>query len=292
MDVSVHEVRSLQPLELPQVVEREMSSMLGSTAIDRRFEHWVLRELLALDAAGEERVQQSVQWRQDVMRQFERHKISYNDAKIETFSLKLRDLVEAQLLSLDPNFNLSERVCRYSRASGEAVRATAHRLTLPRSVMKTLFDPVVRDVADMVRAAHERAGGAKVCQRVLMAGGFGESRLLIDQVRRALPGVEVLAGMRPSIAIVRGAVVHALSHSVPMRVMAKTVCLQVEREYEEGNAEHEAAIARQASEVVNGKRYVRLFRPLASRGETVAVPTCSVRQGPYWPLSDTQTEAR
>jgi molecular chaperone DnaK (HSP70) len=157
---------------------------------------------------------------------------------------------------------------RHPNEPGLDVRGVS-TLRLPAALIMRLFDTVLAPIkrhVDGVCRTHSP-------QYVVLAGGFAESEVLQESVKRALaashPSVCVVVPVHPGHAVVKGAALYGLSHaSFASRIARYTYGIKTCTTYDASNPRHSGC----ATAVYDGVQNVEdVFNAYVAKGETVPV---------------------
>lgn len=87
------------------------------------------------------------------------------------------------------------------------------KLTLSASTLRGIFEPIVTTITALVMAQIKATGDVKA---VLLVGGFGQSPYLRESIRKVVgSSIQVMQPARGWTAVVRGALIKALSQASP-----------------------------------------------------------------------------
>ncbi|KAI9273229.1 hypothetical protein EDC94DRAFT_594273 [Helicostylum pulchrum] len=140
-------------------------------------------------------------------------------------------------------------------------------LNIPiREVRRVIFDPVVNEVLDLIRA---QCHGVEKLDAIFLVGGFGQSDYLIGKIQATFSEkVGIIA--RPEfgqMAIVRGAVFMGLTPlSVKERVIRRTYGYQCALVYDEIADSGRPKVEKDGAAYCNGR-----FLPYASKGDVKGI---------------------
>lgn len=327
-DVTAHRMERSHPLSLPEVVERQMTVQGGSRLIEGHFETWFLRVLLvrryalflhtsilnavcgwrevlmedcSSDVQGLEEeseadthvatsLTRTPEWLA-MMREVELQKICFNQTDSHSFRLHAFGHLQPRLSELLTPDRLHARLSNMPKYAslGRFGRGT---IVLQRELMASFFEPVARTAAAFVKAQHDTVGGAAACPVINLSGGFGCSDVLFKLIKEEVgPGVRVVKVGKPNLAVVRGALIHALTQPVMTRVLDKSFGVLITHPFTPTNPAHCLLAENPANmEVLNGVRHVRQFKTLVTRGQSVDVAK-RIDVGDYWPTSLDKWEA-
>jgi hypothetical protein len=226
-----------------------------------------------------------------MMREFEEQKISFNDPKNQSFRLQAFGNLLPRLTELLTPDRLKARMSNMPKHASLG-RIGRGALKLQRELMASFFEPVACVAAAFVKTQHDRVGGSEACPVINLSGGFGCSDVLFSFIRDEVgPGARVVKVGRPDLAVVRGAVIHALTQPVMTRVLTQSYGVLITHPYTPTNADHCRLAENPANiEMLNGVRHVRQFKSLVTRGQEVDVAE-RIDVGDYWPTSLDKWEA-
>ena len=256
VDITVHEVHQDGSLK---EIHKASGGGWGGIMVDQAFEE-LLIELVGkgvYDAFTTDETEDYL----DLWRLFEVKKKtvepSMTSKVVMKLSSSLRDLYENQT-----GFSLEEAIKETKYASEIEVRRD--KLIMKSSIVKPLFDKSVNSTVAHVKKI---VSDCPKIRAILMVGGFSESVLLKEAVKKAFPEVEVICPQDASSAILRGAVIFGHNPTaVTNRVLRKTYGVDVDTAFVDG------VHAKSRLRIIEGRRIcMKTFQKFAVIGQTVKV---------------------
>ena len=182
---------------------------------------------------------------------------SMTSKTVMKFSASLRDLYENQT-----GFSLEAAIKETKYASEVEVRRD--KLIMKSSIVKPLFDKSVN-----LTIAHVKkivSDCPKICA-ILMVGGFSESPMLKEAVKKTFPDLEVICPQDTSSAILRGAVMYGHNpKAITHRVLRKTYGVDIDTPFVDG-VHTESRL-----KIIEGRRRcMKAFSKHVETGQTVKV---------------------
>ncbi len=288
VDITAHEVRSIEPLQLRELMTPK-GGPWGSTNTDVKFSDF-LRDVLTPELFNTLPANLLLA----VAELWEQCKVNSGvnaaDAGTAVYSFNLGNIM-ARLRKSGCATPLTELVAQYNERTGrapgssDAIGATAgvaaaagpgqyNLLTVPFSVCRSFIDDVIAQTAEYLTCLLTTDTRLKKMSYVLLLGGFAASARLQVAVRRVGEdhGFRVFTPRNPAIAVVKGAMEHGMRDSsyIASRVMRRSVGLAA---CETWNAtDHDPARgAVKELGVDNVMRVVNLFHMLVQVDDEVEV---------------------
>lgn len=131
-------------------------------------------------------------------------------------------------------------------------------LVAPTEIIKHVFDPVVKQVLDLVDSQFHKVD--KKLDAIFLVGGFGQSAYLFTKLKaKFYPQVRlVCTPSRGEMAIVRGAVLMGLNpRFVKQRVVRRTYGYECALEFEEGLDPEELKTKTKDGDAYCNKRFLQ-----------------------------------
>lgn len=180
MDIITYDIVQTVPLKIVECTTGN-GDYCGSTFVDREFERFLMKRL------GRHVTGISSQHRQQAIKNFEATKTAFrDDPEQEVFYVNL------------PTVGNIEDAGIYSG-----------NLHITRTDMRSLFDPAVSRILDLINAQTKELSSIDL---ILLVGGFGESEYLYQRILAwaRKPQIRVIQPREAATAIVRGAVLKGL----------------------------------------------------------------------------------
>ncbi|XP_024372381.1 uncharacterized protein [Physcomitrium patens] len=178
--------------------------------------------------------------------------------------------------SIDLHLQLSKKWEAFEKQRGRTVDTSVVELT--ERDLKSIFDPVVEDILQLIDAQLRQALGVKA---MFVVGGFAGSKYLMRRIRSRFAHVEnIISPPNPGSAIIQGAVLLARKPEVIVeRVLRKTYGTSVSLPFEPGDREDFKIFK-------DGKKYCRRFDKFVTKGDRIKVSHVVTKE--YVPLSSDQ----
>ena len=235
---------------------------IGGILVDEAFKRLMIH-IVGKNVYAQFMKQETEDWI-DLWRSFEIKKKLVDPAKKETVTMKL-PITLMELYKKETNQDIRDRIAehKYSDkmqfAGGDKVR---YEWPLIQSLFKESVDKTVLHVKSLLRDENSRDVKA-----ILMVGGFSESPMLQDAIKKAFRGLKVIIPKQPSSAILRGAVIFGHNpSSITQRVLKNTYGVQCRRKFD-------AEIHERKYKVLGTKGTMcdKIFGKHVERGQSVEV---------------------
>eukprot|EP00477_Mikrocytos_mackini_P003345 GAHX01004243.1.p1 GENE.GAHX01004243.1~~GAHX01004243.1.p1 ORF type:complete len:607 (-),score=102.75 GAHX01004243.1:180-2000(-) len=210
IDMTVHEVKSGGKLH---ELSRASGGDWGGVMVDRNFKQ------MLVDIVGE-----------DFMKEYcHSNTADYIDL-FRDFEIKKREKSETEkvTLKISPTF-----IDNYKEETGKNISVTTKetcyaktlkwygdKMRMSQDLFKSFFKPSCDKIVNHVRKvlSDQKVKGTKI---ILMVGGFSESAILQDAVRKAFPECRVVVPHEAGLAVLKGAVLFGHDQSVVASRVAK-----------------------------------------------------------------------
>ncbi|ORY07257.1 hypothetical protein BCR34DRAFT_603919 [Clohesyomyces aquaticus] len=192
VDITTYLVRAIQPLDFEELLIGE-GGKCGSTYIDRLFLQWVTATFgAAFTSLPFEKRGPGSQF----MNQFENHKRDFGLQHNSTAPFEVELVLEGVT---SPHYNAEEGKIKFTSAD-----------------LERWFRPVVQKILALLQEQMNQVQmqSGRSINKILLVGGFGDSRYLLESVRRwsrAHGGARVISPDDAQAAIVKGAAMRGLS---------------------------------------------------------------------------------
>ncbi|CAM9681303.1 unnamed protein product [Ectocarpus fasciculatus] len=207
VDITAYKILSVDPLKLAEVTAPD-GGIWGSTRVDNAFEE-LLKILLGswMDEVSDETYL-------SIMMTWERTKAEFTGQdSSQSLRLDLSELSNSGLTRED----MEELRTRYnsSRSAPHQVKGRLFMVTLPATLVSTLFTPTIEKIAQCLRKITGMSS-LRNLDRVYLVGGFSRSPLVKSMAREELQRFSgcVVDVHEPDLAIVRGAVMYPTMSTV------------------------------------------------------------------------------
>jgi molecular chaperone DnaK (HSP70) len=281
LDITGHELQSLSPLRLKEVFAPD-GGPFGSTEVDKEFKA-LLRQLLGV--ASYEQLVAAPLFELETMREFEQYKITFNKSRERAVQIKLANVM---MNVLGQAFPLASKVEAFNAGKPSDMRITTlgkTTISIPPALFLSLYEPTLQNAANKLRdVVNEKMPD---CGKIFLVGGFGDSTLLLDRLRAALPQHDIITTQGAGVAIVKGAVYYGLTNSLASRKAQETYGLKTSTIYRDSDPEHHRHPELKFKQ--NGKDYINKFHTFVKKDEDVPVNHVTPKQT-FHPLTDTQTQ--
>ena len=234
----------------------------GAILVDEAFRR-LLIDIVGKDVYPKFMKQETEDWI-DLWRMFEFKKKTVDPAKKEKINMKLPPTL-MELYKEETKQDIRNRIAEteYSDkihfAGGDKFRYDA---TLIQSLFKESVDKTVMHVKSLLEDDNARDVTA-----ILMVGGFSESPMLQDAIKKAFQGLKIIIPKEASSAILRGAVIFGHNPtSITQRVLKKTYGVECAHPFDE--AVHDEKYKRQSA---RGFECDKLFGKHVEKGQSVEV---------------------
>eukprot|EP00105_Crassostrea_gigas_P014861 XP_011431681.1 PREDICTED: heat shock 70 kDa protein 12A isoform X2 [Crassostrea gigas] len=210
IDMTVHEVKSGGKLH---ELSRASGGDWGGVLVDKTFKQ------MLIDIVGEEFMEEYCRFNTadyiDVLRDFEIKKREKSETKLVT-------------LKISPTFSENFKK-KNSKSISQKTKDTKYakllkwegdKIRMDRELFESFFTPSCKHIVDHVGEilSNPKVKGTKV---ILMVGGFSESAILQDAVRKAFPECRVVVPHEAGLAVLKGAVLFGHDQSVVASRVAK-----------------------------------------------------------------------
>lgn len=117
--------------------------------------------------------------------------------------------------------DLQPKVARFNQRMGPATEGPwvtapgGGMLVLSPRLMRSFFEPALEQTVELVQEVRGDMPGG--CDKILLVGGFGASKLLRQRMREVLPCVTIKTPENSSLATVRGALYFATEECMTTR---------------------------------------------------------------------------
>ncbi|KAF2102746.1 actin-like ATPase domain-containing protein [Rhizodiscina lignyota] len=192
IDLTGYDIERVVPeLEFSELLVGE-GGKCGSTHIDRRFHQWMSDTFgAAFDSVPFPKKGPGSKF----MREFESIKVNFGSETVDQtyeIPLLLRGVQSC------PNYDMEETMVKFSKRD-----------------LQEFFEPVVQNVIGLIeqQVAQANIEKGKSINKIILVGGFGDSRYLLDAVRewgRLNGNFEIICPVYPQAAIVIGASIRGL----------------------------------------------------------------------------------
>ena len=145
---------------------------------------------------------------------------------------------------------------------------------------KPACDAIIKHVEGLFKSPK-----VKSVKKILMVGGFSESPLLQDAIRKAFPNCQVIVPQEAGLAVLRGAVVFGYNpKAIESRIAKYTYGVETNEEFDtEKHMESK-------KEIINGVEYCKdIFDRHVKKGQKLKVDEAQAERS-YVPLTSDQTE--
>lgn len=169
-----------------------------------------------------------------------------------------------------------------SKYSSTIAFSSGDKVKLASSLMKGLFNNSISMTVSHVTAVLKDKTARDV-KAILMVGGFSESAMLQDAVKREFTKMKMIIPRQASTTILRGAVIFGYNReSISKRVLQKTYGIEASSKFRKG---HDPEYLKT---IMYGKeKCSHVFSKHVEKGQSVKVGEPQVKQF-YTPLSDDQ----
>ncbi|CAN0254289.1 unnamed protein product [Ectocarpus fasciculatus] len=232
VDITAYKILSVDPLNLAEVAAPD-GGIWGSTLVDNAFEELLIKLLGSwMDEVSDETYL-------FIMMTWERKKAEFTGQdSSQSLRLDLSQLSNNGLTRED----MEELRTRYnsSRSAPHKVKGKNFMVTLPATLVSTLFTPTIEKIAQCLRKISGMSA-VRNLHRVYLVGGFSRSPLLKSKAREELQRFSrcVVDVHEPDLAIVRGAVMYPTMSTVFNSRKAKlTYGTEVSLEFDGTSSEH------------------------------------------------------
>ncbi|XP_045181826.2 heat shock 70 kDa protein 12B-like [Mercenaria mercenaria] len=216
-DIYVHEKLSDQTIK---ELYKASGGPWGGTVVDNNYLGW-LTQIVGETAMERFKTEKMVDYF-DLLRDFEVKKrtvTSETEGKIAfKFYVSLKNLYE----ELESG-NLVDKLS--SSGLADMVSLNDKEICIDASIVKSWFNEPVTNMIDHVTKILSRPDMQRV-ENVLLVGGFGESKIVQDEMRRRIVGKELIIPTEPSLSVLKGAV---RLGQLPSLVSARVIKVRSER---------------------------------------------------------------
>ena len=226
IDITIHEITPSGGLK---EVHAASGGGWGAILVDEAFKR-LLTDVVGTKVYTKFVKQETEDWL-DLWRMFEFKKTTVDPAKKDKINMKL-PVTLMEMFQNETRQDIRDRVAesKYSTmihfAGGDKVRYEA---SLIQSLFKKSVDKTVSHVQSLLRDKN-----ARDVKAILMVGGFSESPMLQDVIKKAFPRLKIIIPKEASSAILRGAVIFGHNPtSITQRVLKKTYGIKTTRPFNE-----------------------------------------------------------
>ncbi|XP_053398663.1 heat shock 70 kDa protein 12A-like [Mercenaria mercenaria] len=206
VDITVHEIQSSGSLkELYKANGRNW----GGTYIDIAFRN-LLADIVGNDVMDDFQATQMMDYI-DLFREFEVKKRNFKNDMTERINFKVP-------IALNDDFkqkrgkNIKDHI-KTKPQYDQKVNWIGDKLRMESGVAKGLYEGACDSVARHLKSLFSE-GQVKDVQTILMVGGFSESPILQDIIRKAMPDKNIIKPADPGLAVLTGAVIYGHNPSV------------------------------------------------------------------------------
>ena len=274
IDITVHEVTSSGGLK---EVHAASGGGWGGILVDQAFEE------LMVDIVGQHIYSKFVKketedWL-DLWRMFEVKKKTIDPQSNAKINMKL-PMTLMELYKNETQRELKDRIaeCKYSsqiQVSGDKLRFESRLL---QGLFDNSIDKTVRHVKSLLQDS--KARGVKA---ILMVGGFSDSPMLQQAIKREFSSLKIIIPKEASSAILRGAVIFGHNPAaITQRVLKKTYGTDTSRDFQTGIHDD-----RYKLQTDKGLKCNKIFGKHVEKGQSVEVGETLAEQT-YVPLNHNQ----
>ncbi|XP_053399788.1 heat shock 70 kDa protein 12B-like [Mercenaria mercenaria] len=198
VDITVHEIQEDSTLK---ELAKANGGEFGGTQVDEKFIQ-LLNEVFGPD------VMEVIQQRYrddylDVMQSFEikKRRVSPEFTGLETFQIPLSFTSTYRELN---NMDIEKSTSIPKHPKGK-ITFNKDKMRVDAEVVKDFFTDVCDQISGIAKEYYQSVSEHKI-EKILMVGGFSESQMLQDKVRKAFPKVRVIIPEEAGQAVLKGAV--------------------------------------------------------------------------------------
>lgn len=268
VDITMHSTKSVSPLQLDEIAPPS-GGPWGSTKVDGQF-HRFLYDLMQMWRKPDEFVK--TPHYVELMETWEQLKLNFNPSEDRDSPLQMSEVLE-----FVNDMKMKDMVDTYNAINGTELRCRGKSTVLyPKDEILKFFDAIVIKITDHVRDLLRQH---KV-KYIFLVGGFGECRYLEEKVKAQFqqPGCTVITPMRPSLAVLRGAVMYGFEATTFASRKARfTYGVDTSKLLSKCSAEEAQGEQWTASD---GKCYIqKIFSRLVRSGQTIQCDEKVTRHG-------------
>lgn len=266
VDITTYSVVSTDPWRIEELAVPS-GGPWGSTFVDAQFEKFV-QDLIGADTFR--RFKPSAGW-VELMETWENVKLSCNE--VESFDGDLTKAINfAPMLDYLQGKTIASLVAEYNRRYGSNLQTRrATTVLVPLSKIQNFFRPVVEKIVKHVSDLLERTP----VDYILLVGGFAESKILMHRVKNAFENdnTRVVVPLRPSLAVVRGAVSFSLGKGQQIKSRLARYTYGTRMNFDYNLSKHPEQASRKVKTKVRDGKIVQYvadhFVPLVRQGTRV-----------------------
>ncbi|XP_052796649.1 heat shock 70 kDa protein 12A-like [Mya arenaria] len=282
VDITVHEVKASGSLK---ELYKANGGNWGGTYIDKAF-HELLADIVGNDVMAdfsENKMMDNI----DLFREFEVKKRSFSNQMSEKITIKV-PIALNEMFKEKTGKNIKDHVNSLPRYK-DKLQWVGDKIRMEASIAKGLFNDACQSAAEHLKSLFSLPE-VKSVDTVLMVGGFSESPILQDLIRKAVESLpdkkKLIVPKDPGLAVLKGAVIYGHDPSViEERKCRYTYGVGTSFPFKKGvHPEQKKVVNSNGEEFCGGMfdAHVKIGQEVV-RGESQATRS-------YRPIKDTQTE--
>ena len=215
----------------------------------------------------------------DLWRMFEFKKKTVDPAKKDKVNMKLPPTL-MELYKKETKQDIRDKIAE-SEYSGKIIFAGGDKVRYEATLIQSLFKESVEKTVTHVKSLLQDKNARDV-KAILMVGGFSESPMLQDAIKKAFPRLKIIIPKEASSAILRGAVIFGHNPtSITQRILKRTYGVQCYFDFDEAVHDEKYKIQRDTG------LKCKMFGKHVEKGQSVKVGEALPEKG-YVPNSQDQ----
>lgn len=260
-DITVHE--KLKGNKLKELIKAS-GGACGGTSVDQRF-YSLLTRIFGGTLLHELQTTKTYAY-MDLMNEFEAAKrlVKPSDGDDSRINITIPFVVMNELCQEHHDEGLLD-VLRGSTLAND-IKGLGDKLRIKGSLLKSLFDDTIQQILNHIKDILKKPE-AKDVSRLLLVGGFSESPLIQDAIKKAFPQLRVIVPEEAGVVVLKGAVIYGHQpDSISSRIMRYSYGVRITPDFD-------SAIHREDKKIMmNGLPHCAdIFSPFLKAGSEVPV---------------------
>ena len=197
----------------------------GGFVVNDEFEK-MLGNLFQLTKEGIDAVKQkfSRAWVKLIYKEFEESKCQFDSKSPTPITITLPSRI-VSYVEEKTGKTMTELVTEYTSHKVEWDNDDGD-LVLPYSTINSLFIPVISQIATAIKQVL-RKPECHCVEKILLVGGFAESSILFEEVKKEFPSITVKRSSAPQLSILKGAIIYGRNQNmIKSRKMCQSIGIE------------------------------------------------------------------